>query len=333
MAPALQHGQTLRLEAPSESFQPGDVVVASPAGIPDVFRVDRLDGDEVLLTADADPSPATRLPRGRVLARVHLPSRRTGPRGREIRRLALDFREAWMGRMDSAPMASDSVRAKYDTQAPYYVASPGLEIESTLKERILREISKGHRVLVAGSGTGRECFALSREGYAVTGIDFSKEMVAHAQRQADQLGLSVTFEAADLRGCRVAPGSLGGVVFTYEVYSFLPAARERIELLRAMASWLEPGGKIFLSARRLRSFYEALVLSAQWLRGGAWRRGSWGDSHTRWIAPDGSLRRSFIHLFPERLLKRESRRAGLHVGDFQGGHWLLSPMESSSTRT
>jgi SAM-dependent methyltransferase len=167
----------------------------------------------------------------------------------------------------------------------------------------------------------------------VTGIDFSREMIARARHQAEQLGLSVTFEAADLRDCRVAPGSLGGVVFTYEVYSFLPTARERIDLLRAMASWLEPGGRIFLSARRLLSFYEALVLSIQWLRGGVWRRGSWGDSHTRWIAPDGSLRRSFIHIFPERRLKRELLEAGLRVGDFQGGHWSLSPMESSSTRT
>ena len=333
MVPALRHGQTLSLKATSERFLPGDVVVASPAGIPDVFRVDRLDGGEALLTADADPSPAARLPSRLILARVHLPPRRTGRRGRELRRLALDLGEAWMGRMDPAPRISDSVLAKYDTQAPYYVASPGKEIESSLKERILREIPKGHRILVAGSGTGRECFALAREGYAVTGIDFSSEMITRARHQAEQLGLPVTFEAADLRDCRVAPGSLGGVVFTYEVYSFLPAALERIDLLRAMASWLEPGGRIFLSARRLLSFYEALVLSIQWLRGGLWRRGSWGDSHTRWIAPDGSLRRSFIHIFPERLLKRELLKAGLRVGDFQGGHWSLAPMESSSTRT
>ncbi len=125
MVPALRHGRTLSLQAPSERILPGDVVVASPAGIPDVFRVDRLDGDEALLTADADPSPAARLPRGLILARVHLPSRRIGRRGREIRRFALDLGEAWMGRRDPAPTASDSVRAKYDTQAPYYVASPG----------------------------------------------------------------------------------------------------------------------------------------------------------------------------------------------------------------
>ena len=333
MAPALRHGQTLSLKAPSERFLPGEVVVASPTGIPEVFRDDGVDGEELLLTADADPSPGARLPPSRILAKVHLPPRRTGRRARELRRLALDFREAWMGRMDAAPNAADSIRVKYDAQAPYYVASPGQGMEGSLKERILREIPRGHRILVAGSGTGRECFALSREGYTVTGVDFSREMIVRARRQAEQLGLSVTFEAADLRESRVAPGSLGGVVFTYEVYSFLPAARERIDLLRAMASWLEPGGKIFLSARKLRSFYEALVLSVQWLRGGVWRRGSWGDSHTRWIAPDGSLRRSFIHIFPQRLLKEEACQAGLQVGDFQGGHWSLAPMESSSTRT
>jgi len=333
MAPALRHGQTLSVQAPSRGFLPGEMVVASQAGIPDVFRVELLEGDAVLLSADADPSLAVRLPPDMVLARVHAPARRTGRKRRELRRLAMDFREAWMGRIDAATLAAESIRVKYDVQAPYYVTSPGKEIESSLKERILREIPKGHRILVAGSGTGRECFALSREGYPVSGVDFSEEMIVRARRQAEQLGLSVTFEAADLRACRMAPGSLGGIVFTYEVYSFLPTAEERIELLRAMASWLEPGGRIFLSARRLRNFYEILLLSLQWLRGGMWRGGAWGDSHTRWIAPDGSMRRSFIHIFPERRLKQESRQAGLTMGEFQGGHCLLSPMESSSTRT
>lgn len=333
MAPALRHGQSLSLQASSGGLLPGEMVVASPAGIPDVFRVDLLDGDEVLLSADADPSPAIRLPQGMVLARVDARALRTGQKGRAWRRLVMDFREAWMGRIDAATPAAESIRVKYDVQAPYYVTSLEQEMEGSLKERILREIPKGHRVLVAGSGTGHECFALSREGYPVTGVDFSEEMTVRARQKAGQLGLSVTFEAADLRACRIPPGSLGGIVFTYEVFSFLPVPAERIELLRAMASWLEPGGRIFLSARRLRNLYESLLLSVQWLRGGMWRGGAWGDSHTRWIAPDGSLRRSFIHIFPERRLKRESRQAGLQMGEFQGGHCLLSPVESSSTRT
>src|SRR4029453_7657144 len=102
--------------------------------------------------------------------------------------------------------------------------------------------------------------------------------------QAARQGLSATFEVADLRLHAEPPGSLAAVVFTYEVFSFLPRSRERIAALRSMAPWLMKGGVIFLSARRLHGAYEAFVLSVLHRAGlGAGRE--WGDSHTRWIAP------------------------------------------------
>ena len=35
-----------------------------------------------------------------------------------------------------------------------------------------------------------------------------------------------------------------------------------------------------------------------------------GDSHTRWIASDGTLRRSYVHVFPERALASEIAEGG-----------------------
>src|SRR5262249_7184303 len=157
---------------------------------------------------------------------------------------------------DLEGQAESGVRLKYETQAPFYAGAEGTDIEESLRLWILREIPKGRRILVAGSGTGRECFALARQGYEVSGVDFSPAMVDRARQEAQRLGLPVQFHAADLRAHRAPAASLGAVIFTYEVYSFLPRTAQRIRLLSDMRAWLEPGGKIFLSARRRRGLYE-----------------------------------------------------------------------------
>ena len=333
MAPALRHGQSIFLEAPGGELAAGDVVVASHGGVPDVYRIDAIGADELLLAADADPAPPIRAARGTVLARVRIPARRTGPFRRHLRRVLLELAEAWEGQLDAAPEITATVRSKYDIQAPFYATASGPDLEESLRRRIVGQVPRGRRILVAGSGTGRECFALAREGYDILGVDFSPEMISRARQKAEQLRFPIAFHTADLREFRAAPGSLGAVLFTYEVYSFLPVARERMDLLRSMASWLGPGGSIFLSARRARGMFERLVLSIQWLRARRISGRSWGDSHTRWIAPDGVLRRSFIHIFPAWRLTQEARRAGLRPARFQGGHVVLSPAESRSTST
>jgi SAM-dependent methyltransferase len=333
MAPALRHGQAILLEAPAAPLAAGEVVVASPEGVPDVYRIEAIEADQVRLAADADPAAPLRASRELILARVRSPARRLGPFRRSLHRISLELLEAWRGRPDPAPDIAATVRLKYDIQAPFYAGASGPDLEESLRRWLVAEVPRGSRILVAGSGTGRECFALAREGYDILGVDFSVEMISRARQEAGRLGLPVSFHAADLRAFRDIPGPLGAVLFTYEVYSFLPVARERRELLRTMASWLQPEGKIFLSARRARGAFERLVLSIQWLRAREVPGRSWGDSHSRWIAPDGALRRSFIHVFPERQLGLELRGAGLRPGKFRGGHVMLSPGESRSTST
>ena len=50
--------------------------------------------------------------------------------------------------------------------------------------------------------------------------------------QAQRRSLSIRFEEGDLRTHRERAGSLAGILFTYDVYSFLADREERIAMLR-----------------------------------------------------------------------------------------------------
>ncbi len=328
MWPALGHGATVELAPPGgNTLRPGTVVVATPGGIPDLLRVVARDAAGGLrLAGDADPSPpVTARPEELLGVAVGRAGRIPSATVRRLRRAWLDLGEAWRGTPDAAADPAASVLRKYDTQAPFYARSGAAELEARLLQRIGPRVPAGGRMLVVGSGTGRECFRLAEAGWRVRGIDFAPAMVRAAREEAQRRGLDVEFTSGDVRKLRLDAGSLDGVLFTYDVYSFVPGARQRVALLLRLREWLAPGGVLFLSARRVRSVWERTVLSVQWLC--SLRRGEreWGRSHTRWVAPGGALERSFVQVFDPRRLRAEARRAGFRAGRWEGGHAVLEP--------
>jgi SAM-dependent methyltransferase len=326
MWPALEHGSSFTVAPSGETpLAPGTVVAVSRDGIPDVLRLSSLRDDVLTLTADADPETTVTVSRDDVLGLARLPASLPGQRRASRRRLVLDLREAWTGRPDSADDPAGTVREKYETQAPNYARLEGPEIDPRLCERLRERLPAGGSVLVIGSGAGRECFALAEAGFRVSGAEFSPAMVELSVGEAAHRDLDIDFRQIDVREQTLDVQSLDGVLFTYDVYSFLPRARERIELLRRLHSSLRARGVVFLSARRLRSFYDRVILGLQWLalqRTGEWE---WGDSHTRWITNEGSLRRSFVHVFSDRQLCAESAAAGFRMEPWEGGHSVLAP--------
>ena len=318
MWPAIRHGQVLTVVPFAfASAKAGDVVLAIDGGIPDLWRL-TLSSDALSVSADADPTPARPVTPRDVVGRIEsVPGRRFG-RGA---RVWLDVHEAVACGPDTIDDPAQTVRDKYDDQAVHYDRSGHDGIEPRLVSRIRESVPRGARILVAGSGAGREAFALEGIGYEVTGVDFSQRMVAHAQAEAVRRGSSATFLHADLRSHREAEASFGAVVFTYDVFSFVPGRRDREALLQRVARWLGPDGVLFLSARRVLRAWDRAVLSLQWLaRTSRGRRGAWGDSHTRWLDTSGRLRRSFVHVFTDRGLDREARAARLRRVSWEGGH-------------
>ena len=319
MWPALRHGQAIRVVPRGAPPAPGDVVLAASGGILDVVRVQPR-GEEMDASYDADPAAPRPLREDEVLGRVDAAPRRI-PVPPAWRRALLDIVEAAAHGPDRDDEPETSVRAKYDEQAPHYARMETDPLEPALREAVRRAFAPGAAVLVAGSGTGREALALEAMGFAVRGIDFSPRMVAAAAQEASRRGARASFQVADLRAHDEPAGSLGGIFFTYDVYSFIAGRRERVDVLRRMARWLTPDGALLLSARRWTRAREAATLAIQVLAHPRVRPAAeWGDSHTRWLDGTGAMRRSFVHLASDRRLDEEAAAAGFRRVDWQGGH-------------
>jgi len=333
MWPTLKHGQSFVAHPlPAGGAPPGSTVVISPEGIPDVARVVGTGPEGVQVVCDADPSPPMIVPHAQMLALAALPAGSAGRTHRAIRRLAIDLREALQAGPDAAQDAASTVQAKYEALAPFYARTATVQLEPPVMEALRRAAPPGSRVIVAGSGAGWECFALEQQGCAVKGIDFAPSMVELAQRESRNRASTVVFQQADLRSHSEPDGSVSAVMFTFDVYSFLPERAARVALLRRMHRWLRPEGALLLSARRLHSAYRRILFTAQWLaalaRGGppSGTARAWGDSHTRWITTEGAICRSFVHHFSDDAIRRETREGGFQAGAWIGGHCVLTKL-------
>ena len=77
-----------------------------------------------------------------------------------------------------------------------------------------RGVEPGATVLDAGCGTGRYAVALARNGYRVTGVDQSGELLAEARAAVQVAGLPITLiegDLADLASC-TQPGGYDALV-------------------------------------------------------------------------------------------------------------------------
>lgn len=321
MWPAVAHGQEVRLRPHDGSaVAAGEALVVEHRRIPDLLRVVQARaGGRVLLRGDSDPLNTIEIEGGAILGRAELGVASVSQLRRRSRRARLEILEALSRSPDDAEEdPAQTVRRKYDAQAPFYGASEREDISGTLLQRIGSAIPPGGRVVVVGSGSGGECFALHRAGFRVRGIDFSAAMTAVAREGAEQRRLDIEFVEADIREHSEEAATLSGILFTYESYSFLPQSTSRVALLRRMARWIAPDGAIFLSARMVEGLHQRSILTIQRLRAGAW-----GDSHTRYLLPDGALRRSFVHYFTMRGLRREAAAAGLSFRSLSEGSFEL----------
>ena len=114
--------------------------------------------------------------------------------------------------------------------------------------------------------------------------------------------------------------SLDVVFFTFSVYSFLRSRTARVRTLRKMRSWLRTAGTVWVSATRADDPYRRCLLALHRLYQG----GESGDAHTRWHGVDGSIRRSYVHIFSTRELVSEIREAGLTIAEDIGSHLVAT---------
>jgi SAM-dependent methyltransferase len=103
---------------------------------------------------------------------------------------------------------------------------------------LLARLPAGARILDAGCGTGYLAAKLLARGFAVTGLDASREMIAHARRNVP----GGEFAAADL--CEFRPaGRFDAAVSTFDTLNHILSGEDLARAVGNVAEALAPGGR------------------------------------------------------------------------------------------
>jgi SAM-dependent methyltransferase len=97
------------------------------------------------------------------------------------------------------------------------------------------------RAVDLGAGEGRHALWLAERGWQVTAVDFSAAGLARGRRLADERGLQVTWEVADVTAWEPAePVDL-------VLVAYLQLSEQVLDgILRRAATWLVPGGHLLV---------------------------------------------------------------------------------------
>jgi 2-polyprenyl-3-methyl-5-hydroxy-6-metoxy-1,4-benzoquinol methylase len=112
-------------------------------------------------------------------------------------------------------------------------------LEESLAE--MPQGSHGRSALEVGCGSGPICCFLAARGWAVRGIDVSQTALEMAQRNADQRGLTVQFDAADICGMPAQPDRYDLVIDGHCLHCLVRDEHRR-EALTAVHRLLKPDG-------------------------------------------------------------------------------------------
>jgi len=103
------------------------------------------------------------------------------------------------------------------------------------------------RMLVMGSGWGREALALARRGLTVVGIDTSFPAITTAQGRAREIGIPAHFHQASFLDLPYKPQSFDYLLLSSSMYSTIPGRSGRQAWLRGLRRQLKTGGHAILS--------------------------------------------------------------------------------------
>src|SRR5262245_18852764 len=146
-------------------------------------------------------------------------------------------------------MSLDETRALWDAEAATFDDEPDHGLRAVETRAAWRELLLDHlppapaRVANLGCGTGTLSVLLAHQGYAVSGVDLSPEMVARARAKAEAAqGLDAAFAVGDAADPDLPAGS-SDVVLSRHVLWALP------DPAAGLARWVEllaPGGRLLL---------------------------------------------------------------------------------------
>jgi len=169
------------------------------------------------------------------------------------------------------------------------------------------------RMLVMGSGWGREALALARKGLTVVGIDTSFLAITTAQARARETGIPAHFHQASFLDLPYKPHSFDYVLLSSSMYSTIPGRSGRQSWLRTLRRQLKPDGHAILSfalelspRTGFKTARTSLSIAVSKLPG----------ANPAYQPGDESLAGHFMHLFQtEDELRTELAEAGATIHD------------------
>lgn len=168
------------------------------------------------------------------------------------------------------------------------------------------------RVLLIGSGAGRDLVALRELGYDVTGLEPVPELVAISRENLARRGVAAVVLTGPVQSAALE-GSYDAMLFSPGVYSCLPRSAVRVATLKRLNNHLSPDGRLLISYLR---FARQSPLS-RWVTrlGTRLSRADWrpeqGDVFSRDHVASRVLR--YEHLFSPGEVATECHAAGLRV--------------------
>ena len=204
----------------------------------------------------------------------------------------------------------ESSKRMWTGKAPAADLDIGLEVwEKRVYDRVLRP--RDH-ILLIGCGEGRDLLALLSEGYAVTGLEQSPQLVQRARAHLGERGLAALVVEASIENATLA-AAYDVMIFSVFSYGLIPGSAERIRTLTRLRSSLAPGGRIICSyVTGIGSSRAALRLMQASAR---LARNDWRPEPGDTFVPTPDARRVLFyqHYFRSESFAAECGQAGLRI--------------------
>jgi len=124
----------------------------------------------------------------------------------------------------------------------YFVASGLLSWESAVYGEFVRAAD---RILLIGSGSGRDLLALRQAGHDIVGVEQSPATTAQAHALLRQHGLSAPIVETRFEQAAI-PGAFDAIVFSWFSYCHIVGTDARVAALRKALAHLAPGGRVLV---------------------------------------------------------------------------------------
>lgn len=126
----------------------------------------------------------------------------------------------------------------YSRNAANFVAETAELDVSSLRERYLRHVRTGGRILDAGCGSGRDALAFAKLGYEVTAFDACEEMVQLARVHIGHVGSVSCMRFDDVRWQSYFDGIWACASLLHVPSASFPAVAMRlVDALRPRGAW------------------------------------------------------------------------------------------------